>query len=106
MADLLSVQQVAEELGIDPETVRIHCRRGSLPALKAAKVWRIERETLDDWLKSPTDQLVAQATTAKRLFATILKMDAEEIDLAFALIEAVKCEYRLKQHVQSEEDQP
>src|SRR5215212_7794518 len=50
--ELLSVEEVAEYLGVVPMTVYRWCREGRLPCLKIGRVWRIRREALEDFLKS------------------------------------------------------
>ena len=51
--ELLSVKQAAEVLGITPQMVRIHLRRGSLPATHVGQTWAILREDLDKFAKIP-----------------------------------------------------
>jgi excisionase family DNA binding protein len=50
--ELLSVEEVAEYLGVVPMTVYRWCRESRLPCLKIGRVWRIRREALEDFLKS------------------------------------------------------
>jgi excisionase family DNA binding protein len=50
--ELLSVEEVAEYLGVVPMTIYRWCREGRLPCLKIGRVWRIRRGTLEDFLKS------------------------------------------------------
>ena len=50
--ELLSVEEVAEYLGVVPMTVYRWCREGRLPCMKLGRVWRIRREALEDFLKS------------------------------------------------------
>jgi excisionase family DNA binding protein len=50
--ELLSVEEVAEYLGVVPMTIYRWCREDRLPCLKIGKVWRIRREALEDFLKS------------------------------------------------------
>src|SRR5205823_14259202 len=49
--ELLSVDEVASYLGVEPITVYRWCRQGRLPALKVGKAWRIRRGALDDFLR-------------------------------------------------------
>jgi excisionase family DNA binding protein len=49
--DLLSVEEVAEYLGVGPVTIYRWCREGRLPCLKIGKSWRIRREALEDFLR-------------------------------------------------------
>jgi excisionase family DNA binding protein len=48
--DVLSVEEVAEYLGVGPVTVYRWCREGRLPCLKIGKFWRIRHQALEDFL--------------------------------------------------------
>ena len=48
---LLSVEEVAEYLGVGPVTIYRWCREGRLPCLKIGKSWRIRREALEAFLR-------------------------------------------------------
>lgn len=48
--DILSAEEVAEYLGVNPVTVYRWCREGRLPCLKIGKFWRIRRRALEDFL--------------------------------------------------------
>ena len=50
--ELLSVEEVAEYLGVVPMTVYRWCREGRLPCMKLGRVWRIRRGGLEDFLES------------------------------------------------------
>jgi excisionase family DNA binding protein len=50
--ELLSVEEVAEYLGVVPMTVYRWCREGRLPCMKLGRVWRIRREALEVFLES------------------------------------------------------
>jgi excisionase family DNA binding protein len=51
----LSVTEVAQRLGLHPESVRKMARANRLPAFKAGRSWRFDPEDLAAWLKaSPT----------------------------------------------------
>lgn len=49
--DLLSVDEVAEYLGVGPVTIWRWCREESLPCLKIGRSWRIRREALEEFLR-------------------------------------------------------
>jgi len=51
-SEMLSVEEVAEYLGVVPMTVYRWCREGRLPCMKLGRVWRIRRDALEDFLKS------------------------------------------------------
>jgi len=48
---MLSVEEVADELGVNPETVRVWIRSGELVALSIGKGYRISRADLDDFIR-------------------------------------------------------
>lgn len=54
-APYLSVVQVAELLGMHPETVRKMVRERRLPAFKAGRSWRFDRDELMAWLRRQRD---------------------------------------------------
>ena len=48
---MLSVEEIAGELGVNPETVRVWIRSGELVALSIGKGYRISRADLDDFIR-------------------------------------------------------
>ncbi len=48
---MLSVDEVANELGVNPETVRVWIRTGELVALDIGRGYRISRDDLDDFIR-------------------------------------------------------
>jgi excisionase family DNA binding protein len=49
------VPEVAERLGLHPESVRKMVRSGRLPAFKAGRSWRFDAEDLQAWLKKESN---------------------------------------------------
>ncbi len=47
---LWTVEEVADYLKLQPETIRSMARRGELPALKIGKVWRFQRQAINEML--------------------------------------------------------
>ena len=47
---VLSVEEAAEYLAIDPQAVRRAARNGEIPAKKIGRHWRISRQALDQHL--------------------------------------------------------
>jgi excisionase family DNA binding protein len=47
---LWTVDDVADYLKLQPETIRSMARRGELPALKIGKVWRFQRKAIHEML--------------------------------------------------------
>lgn len=50
-SEWLSVEQVAQDLGVHPDTIRLYIREGTLPAVKLKRSYRINRKDLEDFLK-------------------------------------------------------
>ena len=48
---MLSVEEIANELGVNPETVRVWIRSGELVALSIGRGYRISRTDLDDFIR-------------------------------------------------------
>ena len=49
---LWTVEDLAEYLQLQPETIRSMARRGELPAIKLGKVWRFQRSAIYAMLAS------------------------------------------------------
>jgi excisionase family DNA binding protein len=47
---LWTVDEVAEYLKLQPETIRSMARRGELPAIKLGKVWRFTKTAIQEML--------------------------------------------------------
>ena len=47
---LWTVEDVADYLQLQPETIRSMARRGELPALKIGKVWRFQKHAIHEML--------------------------------------------------------
>jgi excisionase family DNA binding protein len=47
---LWTVEDVADYLQLQPETIRSMARRGELPALKIGKVWRFQKQAIHEML--------------------------------------------------------
>ena len=60
-SELLSVDQVAELLGLQPRTIRTYVRSGRLKATRIGKQYRIAREDLDRFTASGLPPEVAPA---------------------------------------------
>ena len=48
---MLSVEEIANELGVNPETVRVWIRSGELVAYSIGKGYQISRTDLEDFIK-------------------------------------------------------
>jgi putative molybdopterin biosynthesis protein len=51
----LTVPRIASELGVNEVTVRTWIRKGSLPAIRAGRTYRVRRSDLDRWVSMRTD---------------------------------------------------
>jgi excisionase family DNA binding protein len=49
---LWTVEDVADYLQLQPETIRSMARRGELPAIKLGKVWRFQRNAIHSMILS------------------------------------------------------
>jgi len=50
ISPLWTVDEVADFLKLQPETIRSMARRGELPAIKLGKVWRFRKTAIHDML--------------------------------------------------------
>ncbi len=60
MDNLLSLDQVAEILGVEYKTVYKLVRKGKLPAGKVGRVYRVKREDIDNFFESSKEQLAKE----------------------------------------------
>jgi excisionase family DNA binding protein len=51
--DVLTVEQLAELLQVDEQTVRSLATKGELPGRKVGRQWRFSRQAVLDWLATP-----------------------------------------------------
>ena len=61
----LSIEEVAEWLGVDARTVYRLAKSGRLPGFKVGRQWRFNEDALKDW--------IADQTTVEKLKAEDLK---------------------------------
>ena len=85
-ADLLSIDQVAERLGLHVRTVRRYVRHGRLRAVRIGKQYRVAREALDALTGRETPAPAPLATTAPGArqieVSTIVQADGIDADTA------------------------
>ncbi len=48
--DMLTTEQVAEQIGLHPDNVKKKCAAGQIRATKPGRVWRIPRSAVSDYL--------------------------------------------------------
>lgn len=51
MEKLLTVNETAKILRLNPETVARYIREGKIPAIKFGRVWRVEEKDLEEFIK-------------------------------------------------------
>lgn len=51
MTKMLTPSEIAERLNIHPNTVRDYLKAGILPAVKLGRVWRVEEEDLEEFIR-------------------------------------------------------
>lgn len=49
---LLTIQAVAQQLGLRPKTIRQYIRKGTLKGVKIGRVWRVDAEDLQVFVAS------------------------------------------------------
>jgi excisionase family DNA binding protein len=55
--DVLTPEEAAAYLKLNPRTVQEYLRDGVIPARKIGRFWRVSRQCLDDWLGSSETEL-------------------------------------------------
>ncbi len=50
MAELMTLQEVADYLRVTEKTVYRLLKRGRIPAVKVGRQWRFEQDSIDEWL--------------------------------------------------------
>ncbi|MCK4520042.1 MAG: helix-turn-helix domain-containing protein [Candidatus Omnitrophica bacterium] len=48
---LMSVDELADYLGLQKQTIYNWLHNGKISGIKIGKVWRFDRKYIDDWLK-------------------------------------------------------
>ena len=81
--DLLTVEEAATRLKMNPQTVRRWIRRGLLPAAKVGgKEWRIRAEDLDLQLTKPTpEEMQRRAAAVQNILALRERLGGRSISV-------------------------
>jgi excisionase family DNA binding protein len=92
---LLSIDQVAERLGLHVRTVRRYVREGRLGAVRIGKQYRVTREALDTLTGRTAPTVPVSAPTARHIeVSSIVQVDGVDFDTASrvsnALLASVK----------------
>ena len=69
MAELMTVEEVAQYLRVTEKTIDRLIKQGKIPATRVSRQWRFNRASIDEWLQ-------LNSVTAK---ATVLVIDDEEV---------------------------
>jgi len=56
MGDYLTAKQVAKYLQVKPLTVYQWARTNKIPAIKIGRIWRFNKEVIDDFLKKESEK--------------------------------------------------
>jgi len=55
---IMTIEEVAEYLGLHPLTIRRLAREREIPAFKVGRQWRVKRELFDQWMGDKSMQNV------------------------------------------------
>lgn len=96
MEMLLTVEQAATRLQVDPETIRVRLRRGAMRGVKAGKLWRVPESALTEAnSKNVPDVWREAAERLSGLYATSIAENGELT--AFATADAEIYDYPAKE---------
>lgn len=92
---LLSIDQVAERLGLHVRTVRRYVREGRLGAVRIGRQYRVTREALDTLTGRTTPTVLVSAPAARHIeVSSIVQVEGVDFETASratnALLSAVK----------------
>jgi excisionase family DNA binding protein len=73
-SSLNTVEEVAQALRLQPETVRQMARDGRLPAHKVGRVWRFHPAEIRNWLRPPTEASVSPLADDDRVPELVLPL--------------------------------
>jgi excisionase family DNA binding protein len=64
---MMTLQQAAEFLQTDPDTLRALARRGRVPAMKVGRQWRFDPALLREWIREQSLQGVSKPVTCRSM---------------------------------------
>jgi excisionase family DNA binding protein len=100
MAELMTVEEIAQYLRVTTKTIYRLLKKGSIPTSKVGHLWRFDKGTIDTWLKENATPLktsilvIDDEESIRSLFEDVLMslghkvMTAETSSRALALIKA------------------
>lgn len=56
MENYLTAKQIAKYLQVKPLTVYLWARTNKIPAIKIGRIWRFNKEVIDDFLKKESEK--------------------------------------------------
>ncbi len=68
-SEIMTVEELAEYLRLDPQTVYRRFRRGQLPGVRIGKAIRFKREVIDNWLRATSYRWTAEQRAELRQWA-------------------------------------
>lgn len=48
----IGIEQAAQYIDVNKDTIRNWIKKGSIPAHKVGKLWKFKKSELDEWIKS------------------------------------------------------
>ena len=86
MFDVITIEDAAQQLKVQPKTVREWLRAGRLEGIKAGRLWRIRREEWERFLaestikrKDLTDEDLDDIAAAEEALADPVRIPHEEV---------------------------
>ncbi len=60
----MSVDEIAQYLGVSKETIYRWLDRGTIPAHRIGKLWKFKSSDVDEWVKSGAARVISQSNQA------------------------------------------
>ena len=51
MAEIMSTDQLAKYLKLNPDTIRRQAEKRIIPSIRIGRVWRFSKMVIDEWIK-------------------------------------------------------
>ena len=71
MEEIMTLEEVAKYLKMQPQTIYTWAQTGKIPAAKIGKEWRFRKDIIDEWFKQHIDE---------KFSALIKKVDEKKKD--------------------------
>jgi excisionase family DNA binding protein len=56
MEEIMTLEEVAKYLKMQPQTIYTWAQTGKIPAAKIGKEWRFRKDIIDEWFKQHIDE--------------------------------------------------